>query len=93
MNTRISYQDHLNDMEEFEPYLEFLEDQSEMETAVRYLMEFPNVEYLGEEFQQAYYKAVRDQLAWFKGNAIIKEIPAGEIVVKTRARKCMEYKE
>ncbi len=62
MNTNISHQDHLKDKAEFELYMEFLEDQTEMETAVRYLMEFPNTEYLGEEFEQAYYKAVREQL-------------------------------
>lgn len=92
MTKEISYQDHLKDKAEFAPYMEFLEDQTEMETAVRYLMEFPNTEYLGEEFEQAYYKAVREQLEWFKENAIIKETKE-EVVREFRARKYMEYKD
>ncbi len=92
MNTNISYQDHLKDKEDFEPYMEFLEDQTAMETAVKYLMEFPNTEYLGEEFEQAYYKAVREQVEWFKENAVIKEEKRQEKVIE-RAYKYMEYKD
>lgn len=91
-DTNISYEDHRKDMAEFEPFMEFLEDQTEMETAVKYLMEFPNTEYLGEEFEQAYYQAVRSQLKWFKENAIIKTEKKKETIVE-RTYRYMEYKD
>ncbi len=93
MTDKITYPQHLKNMEEFEPYMEFLEDQTEMETAVKYLMEFPSVEYLGEEFDQHYRRAVQDQLEWFKENAIIKQTEAKEIVKKVEGYKYMEYKD
>jgi len=86
----ISYQDYLNDRKEFEPYMEFLEDQTEMETAVRYLMEFPSTEYLGEEFEQAYYQAVREQLKWFRENTTIQETKE-EVVTKIKSQRYLQY--
>lgn len=91
-DAKISYQDHLRNMEEFRPYREHLEGQSEMEEAVEYLLNFPSVEYLGEEFEQAYYKAVRDQLEWFKENAVIKETKE-EVRTTIKSYKYMEYRD
>lgn len=88
----ISYEDHLKDMREFETYREFLEDQTEMETAVEHLLEFPNIEYLGEEFEQAHRKAVRKQLEWFKENAEIKETEE-TVVTRVKKQRYMEYKD
>jgi len=88
--SKISYQEHLKTMAEFAPYKEHLEGQSEMEEAVQYLLEFPSVEYLGEEFKQAFYKAVRDQLEWFKENAVIKETKE-EVRTTIKSYKYMEY--
>lgn len=88
----ISWKDHMKDMAEFEPYLEFLEDQTEFEMVVKWLMECPHLDYLSKEFQQALFKEVRAQVEWFKENAVIKEKKHKETVVE-RSYKYMEYKD
>ena len=86
----ISYPDHMKDMAEFEPYMEFLEDQTEMETVVKWLFECPHPDYLSEEFQQALFKEIRAQVKWFKENTTIKETKE-EKVTTVKAYKYLEY--
>lgn len=86
----ISWKDHMKDMAGFEPYLEFLEDQTEFETVVKWLMECPHPDYLSEEFQQAFFKEVRAQVEWFKGNTEIKETEE-TVVTKVKKERYLSY--
>lgn len=90
MTKEISYQDHMKDMAEFEPYLEFLEDQTEFETVVKWLFECPNPDYLSEKFQQALFREIRGQVQWFKENTTIEETKE-EVVTKVRSEKYLKY--
>lgn len=91
MTKEISYKEHMEDMAAFAPYMEFLEDQTEMETVVKWLFECPHSDYLSEEFQQAFYREIRAQVEWFKENAVIKQTEAKEVVKRVDGYKYMEY--
>lgn len=86
----IAWKEHMKDMAEFEPYMEFLEDQTEMETAVKWLMECPHPDYLSEEFQQALFREVRAQVEWFKENTEIKETEE-KVVTKMKKQRYLSY--
>lgn len=92
MAKNISWTEYLEDVEEFQPYLNLLQDADEFETAVKYLFEFPNADYLGEQFQQEYFREVRRCLKWFKKNTKIKEVKE-EVVTKIQSYKYIDYED
>lgn len=90
MGKEISYDQYMTYMEQFEPYMEFMEDQTEFETVVKWLFECPHPDYLSEEFQQALFREIREQVKWFKGNTEIKETEE-KVVTKVKKQRYLAY--
>ena len=86
----ITYDQHLKNMEKLAPYIDLMQDADEFEHAAKALYDFHEANYLSEEFQQAYYKEVKDTLEWLKENVKIKE-KKEEKVIKVKSYKYLEY--
>lgn len=91
MTKEITYQDHIKTMEALAPYIELLEEADEVETQVKWLADCPHIDYVSEEFQQAYFKEMQGQLAWFKENVEIKEQPERKVTQTIKGGKYLEY--
>lgn len=71
-DTYISRNEHFKHMQELMPYIDLMTNADEFEQSAKALYEFGEVNYLSEEFQQAYCQEIKTILEWLKGNVKIK---------------------
>ena len=87
---KITYEQHLKNMEVMAPYVDLMTDADEFEQAAKALYDFHEANYLSEEFQQAYYKEIKTTLKWLKENVKIKE-EKEKVITKVKSYKFLEY--
>jgi RNA-splicing ligase RtcB len=78
-------------MEALAPYIEILEEADELETQLKWLAACPHINYVSEEFQQAYFKEMQEQLNWFKENVEIVEEPERKVTQTIIGHKYLKY--
>jgi len=93
MPRKITYEEHLEDREKFQPYIDLLEDDDEHQTVVRELFNLSHIDYLGEAFVQEYYKEIRSQLKWFQKHVEIRTTKEEQKIVKIEPQKYLYYDE
>lgn len=89
-NTNISRDEHFKHMLELMPYIDLMTDADEFEQSAKALCEFREVNYLSEEFQQAYCREIKATLEWLQENVRIKT-EKKRVVTTLKEHKYLEY--
>ncbi len=88
--TSISRDEHFKHMQEIMPYIDLMTDADEFEQSAKALCEFQEVNYLSEEFKQAYCQEITAILDWLKENVEIKT-EKKKVVATVKEHKYLEY--
>jgi len=90
MDKLISRDEHFKHMQEIMPYIDLMTEADEFEQSARALVEFREVNYLSEEFKQAYCREIKATLDWLKDNVKIKT-EKKKVVTTVKEHKYLEY--
>src|SRR5882672_2556255 len=88
--TNISRDEHFKHMQELMPYIDLMTDADEFEQSTKALCEFREVNYLSEEFKQAYCQEIKAILEWLKDNVRIKK-GKRKVITTVSKHKYLEY--
>lgn len=88
--TSINRDEHFKHMQELMSYVDLMTDADEFEQSTKALCEFREVNYLSEEFKQAYCREIKATLGWLKENVEIKT-EKKKLVTTIKEHKYLDY--